>query len=189
MKYKKRLEWSMNTKQTLATIPNRLFAMIIDWISILMIMYLSLRIFSWLGPDIEKVNLENLLEIKVHIEIESKYLSKNAIKILSIIYAFIPIIYFSLISYFTNGQSIGKKIIGIKIISIYHDRLNLWHCTERSLGYIASSLELGLGFLQVFWNHNRMTLHDKIGETVVIKIQKRKKRKNLPQLHILPRSA
>ena len=45
--------------------------------------------------------------------------------------------------------------------------------TKRSLGYIASTLEAGLGFLQVFWNPNKMTLHDKIGETVVINIRKK----------------
>jgi hypothetical protein len=56
---------------------------------------------------------------------------------------------------------------------MYHRRLGLWHCIERSLGYIASTLEAGLGFLQVFWNPNKMTLHDKIGETVVINIRKK----------------
>jgi uncharacterized RDD family membrane protein YckC len=101
-------------------------------------------------------------------------MSENKVLILKTFLGFVPTIYFVLTTYFTNGQSIGKKILGIKIISIYHHRIGLWHCIERSLGYVASTLELGIGFFQVFWNPNRMTLHDKIGETMVIKTRVKK---------------
>jgi hypothetical protein len=33
-------------------------------------------------------------------------------------------------------------------------------------------LEFGFGYIQALWNPNRMALHDKIGETIVIKLQK-----------------
>ena len=111
-----------------------------------------------------------------NVDIEAKNMSEAKIKIFKTCLGLVPIIYFVITTYITNGQSIGKKILGIKIISIYHHRIGLWHCIERSLGYVASTLELMFGFYQVFWNPNRMTLHDRIAETIVIKTRVKKKK-------------
>jgi hypothetical protein len=35
-------------------------------------------------------------------------------------------------------------------------------------------LELGLGFLQIFWDHNRMCAQDRLAETIVIDIREPK---------------
>jgi uncharacterized RDD family membrane protein YckC len=45
----------------------------------------------------------------------------------------------------------------------------LWHAIERALGYGASALELGFGFLQYFIHPNKQTVHDRIAETIVVK--------------------
>jgi len=84
----------------------------------------------------------------------------------------IPVIYFGLIAYFTNGYTIGKRIFKIRIVPTNHKHLTLWHSIERSLGYYASALEFGFGFLQYFIDYNRRTVHDRIAETIVIKVNK-----------------
>ena len=61
----------------------------------------------------------------------------------------------------------------IRVLSLYHEHPGLWHYFERSLGYYASVPEFGFGFIQAIWNPDRMALHDKIGETIVIKLQKK----------------
>jgi hypothetical protein len=43
------------------------------------------------------------------------------------------------------------------------------------LGYYASSLEFGFGFLQYFIDYNRRTVHDRIAETIVIKVNIKEK--------------
>jgi uncharacterized RDD family membrane protein YckC len=78
------------------------------------------------------------------------------------------LIYFDLWTYFGHGQTLGKKLMGIRIVSLTHDHLTLWHSFERSLGYGASILEGGFGFLQYFIHPNRQTVHDRIAETIVI---------------------
>jgi uncharacterized RDD family membrane protein YckC len=83
-------------------------------------------------------------------------------------FGLLPVLYFVISFYFWKGQTIGKYLMRIKVLSIYHERMGLWHCIERSLGYFASAVEFGFGYIQAFWNPNRMTLHDKIGETIVI---------------------
>jgi uncharacterized RDD family membrane protein YckC len=84
----------------------------------------------------------------------------------------IPVLYMGLITYFTNGYTVGKRILKIRIVATNHGHLSLWHSIERSLGYYASSLEFGFGFLQYFIDYNRRTVHDRIAETIVIKVKK-----------------
>jgi uncharacterized RDD family membrane protein YckC len=84
----------------------------------------------------------------------------------------IPVLYFGLITSCTNGYTLGKRIFKIRIVSTNHKHLTLWHSIERSIGYYASSLEFGFGFLQYFIDYNRRTVHDRIAETIVIKAKK-----------------
>jgi uncharacterized RDD family membrane protein YckC len=83
----------------------------------------------------------------------------------------IPVLYFGLITFCTNGYTLGKRIFRIRIVSTDHKHLTLWHSIERSLGYYASALEFGFGFLQYFIDYNRRTVHDRIAETIVIKVK------------------
>jgi len=76
--------------------------------------------------------------------------------------------YFGLATYFGHGQTLGKRIFRIRVISLAHNHLSLWHCVERALGYGASALEGGFGFVQYFLHPNRQTVHDRIAETIVI---------------------
>jgi uncharacterized RDD family membrane protein YckC len=172
MKYKKRQEWFLGNEQTLATIPSRILAMLIDLVIIFLLYRLIDKAFDWIGIGITNITLTNIF----HIDIEAKNMSETKIQVFKTCLGFVPIIYFVITTYLTNGQSIGKKIVGIKIISVYHRRIGLWHCIERSLGYVASTLELMIGFYHVFWNPNRMALHDRIAETVVIKSCIKKKK-------------
>ncbi len=78
------------------------------------------------------------------------------------------VLYFTLCVYFLKGRTPGKIICGIRIVSLTHDKVTLWHSFERSLGYGASALEFGFGFFQYFIRPYRRTVHDRIAETVVI---------------------
>jgi len=88
------------------------------------------------------------------------------------------IAYFAIATYIGRGRTIGKRLAGIQVVSLLHSHMSLWHCIERSLGYSASSLEAGFGFLQFFTHPNRQTVHDRIAETIVIE---RKSKKPKPQ--------
>ena len=71
-------------------------------------------------------------------------------------------------NYLGNGQTLGKRLMKIRAVSLVHKRLWLWHSIERALGYGASALEGGFGFLQYFIHPNRRTVHDRIAETIVV---------------------
>jgi uncharacterized RDD family membrane protein YckC len=161
----------------LADFTRRLFALLIDLIILIIILYLSGTILDYFG----------LISFGLKIGISSEKASSiipdinngmqiNVPEFLKIIFKLlIPVLYFGLITWFTNGYTFGKRILRIRIVSTNHKHLTLWHSIERSLGYYASSLEFGFGFLQYFIDYNRRTVHDRIAETIVIKVKKNTK--------------
>lgn len=83
------------------------------------------------------------------------------------------VLYFGLSTYLGNGKTPGKWLVGIRVVSLAHERMSLWHSFERALGYGASALEFGFGFIQYFIHPNRRTVHDRIAETIVVKEEKK----------------
>jgi uncharacterized RDD family membrane protein YckC len=83
------------------------------------------------------------------------------------------VLYFGLATYFGKGQTPGKRIMRIRVVSLVHGHLGLWHSIERALGYGASALEFGFGFFQYFIHRNRRTVHDRIAETIVVDVPKK----------------
>jgi len=81
----------------------------------------------------------------------------------------VPILYFGLLTYSWNGRTVGKRIMKIRVVSLVHERISLWHSIERALGYGAACLEFGFGFFQYFIHLNRRTVQDRIAETIVVR--------------------
>ena len=80
------------------------------------------------------------------------------------------VLYFGLSIYWSNGFTLGKRLMRIRVVSLVHDRVTLWQAIERALGYGASMLEGGFGFFQYFIHPNRCCVHDRIAETIVVKM-------------------
>jgi uncharacterized RDD family membrane protein YckC len=157
----------------LASFNRRFLALFIDLVVLALILYILGTILNYLGLikfslSIGISNDDTLIQSKGLHYYGSDFL-KTILKLL------IPVLYLGLITFFTNGYTIGKRIMKIRIIATNHKHLSLWHSIERSLGYYASSLEFGFGFLQYFIDYNRRTVHDRIAETIVIKVNKKGK--------------
>jgi uncharacterized RDD family membrane protein YckC len=60
----------------------------------------------------------------------------------------VPMLYFGLFTFFGNGRTPGKRLFGVRVVSLVHERMSLWHSIERALGYGAAALEFGFGFLR-----------------------------------------
>ncbi|MDE1155747.1 MAG: RDD family protein [Acidobacteriaceae bacterium] len=85
------------------------------------------------------------------------------------------VLYFAVAARLMNGQTPGKWLMKIRIVSLTEDHLGWWQCVERALGYGASLLEGGFGFFQYWMNKNRMCVHDRIAETIVVDLRKARK--------------
>ena len=81
---------------------------------------------------------------------------------------FFTVLYFGLLTWRDKGRSPGKRLLAIRVVSLVHRHLTLWHAIERSLGYFAAFLEGGFGFFQFFIHPYRRTIQDRIAETIVV---------------------
>jgi len=82
------------------------------------------------------------------------------------------VLYFAVALKLGNGRTPGKYFMGIRVMSLTHREIGWWQATERALGYGASLLEGGFGFLQYYINRNRQCVHDRIAETIVVYVGK-----------------
>lgn len=86
-----------------------------------------------------------------------------------------PLIYFSAMTGWFHGQSLGKRALKIKVIKLNGQPPNLWEGFGRYGGYGAGLATGLMGFLQIYWDPNRQCIQDKISETLVIDLNKPKK--------------
>lgn len=166
MKYQKREEIIENEQYTLATARRRAAAICLDFVFILLLIIVLFLIIIYIFNIKEKsFSIDN-----THISLSDKNIPKYVLICINGFLSLLPTIYFAISLYIFNGFTLGKRLMGIRVVSLYHHKLSLWHSIERSLGYIASTLEFGLGFFQVLWTHNRMATHDRIAETIVVRL-------------------
>lgn len=78
-------------------------------------------------------------------------------------------VYFTLLTVLWDGQTIGKRWLGIRVIALSGKPLSYWDAFDRYGGYAAGFATGLLGFLQVFWDDNRQAIHDRIAFTAVIR--------------------
>ncbi|MGD8319124.1 MAG: RDD family protein [Gemmatimonadota bacterium] len=67
-----------------------------------------------------------------------------------------------------KGQTVGKRLMGIRVLRLDGDAITWWTAFERAGGYAAGFATGLLGFAQVFWDANRQAIHDRIVGTVVV---------------------
>jgi uncharacterized RDD family membrane protein YckC len=170
MNYNARNEFPQYNELTLATIKKRFVAFLIDWMVLMIIYFFLIILFGFFNMNITKINVLSIFDVEIEMDNTPSYL----ITLLKILCGLLPIFYFAVSFYLWNGQSIGKYLLRIKLLSLHHEHLGFWHCFERSLGYFISALEFGFGYFQALLNPNRMALHDKIGETIVIELPVKK---------------
>lgn len=88
---------------------------------------------------------------------------------------FITLLYFVFFFHF-GGRTLGKRIFRLKVVDLEgKSRLGWYQSFERAHGYVCSGLFASLGFWQVLWNKKGLSMHDKIADTTVIKLPKKKR--------------
>ncbi len=82
---------------------------------------------------------------------------------LSLLYFVVPV--------YHSGQTLGKKIMKIKVVSTKEDESDLGIgqvIYRETFGKIVSFMCLGLGYLNMLWSKDKKTWHDKMAGTEVI---------------------
>lgn len=68
-----------------------------------------------------------------------------------------------------NGQTVGKRVLAIKVVKEGGGKVTYTEAVIRYLCYFVSALPLLLGFLWVLWDDKKQGWHDKLAKTLVVK--------------------
>jgi uncharacterized RDD family membrane protein YckC len=148
----------------LASFRQRAIAILIDFALIALI---------WLPA---KMGLQYLIQQKLHVPEELYHSASGHViarfdleRTLDLGWTVALVGYFGVFVSATNGLTPGKRIMRIRVVSLEHKRITPWQAIERALGYGASALEGGFGFIQHFLYKNHACVHDRIAETIVVR--------------------
>lgn len=78
-------------------------------------------------------------------------------------------IYLTIMTSWWKGQTVGKRIMKIRVLRLDGEPITWWAAFERAGGYAAGFATGLLGFAQVYWDANRQCIHDRISGTVVVR--------------------
>jgi hypothetical protein len=77
-------------------------------------------------------------------------------------------LYFTVLLTRGRGQTIGKRMMRVRVLRLDGQPIGWWAAFERAGGYAAGLATGFLGFAQLLWDPNRQCIHDKIAGTVVV---------------------
>ncbi len=78
-------------------------------------------------------------------------------------------LYFSILESSPMQASLGKFILGLKVVDIYGRRIGFLRATGRHFGKIVSAFILMIGYLMAAFTDQKQALHDKMANCLVIK--------------------
>lgn len=78
-------------------------------------------------------------------------------------------LYMTVVLSWGKGQTVGKRLLGIRVVRLDGEPITWWTAFERAGGYAAGFATGLLGFAQVYWDANRQAIHDRIVGTVVVR--------------------
>jgi len=79
------------------------------------------------------------------------------------------IVYYSIMESSKYQATLGKIVMGIKVVDQYGQRISLPKAILRNLSKILSALLLGIGYIMIIFDERKQGLHDKIADTFVVK--------------------
>ncbi|SNS38509.1 Uncharacterized membrane protein YckC, RDD family [Granulicella rosea] len=150
----------------LAGFRQRAWAFVIDLTIVYVITAVLMFPFHHHSKKVETHEAVSMLSLVVEMAHKLEELAESAL-------------YFAIALKLGKGQTIGKRIMKLRVISLTHHEIGWWQAIERALGYGASFLEGGFGFVQFWINRNRMCVHDRIAETIVVDVRDGAKRLEL----------
>lgn len=79
-------------------------------------------------------------------------------------------LYFALQESGPSQATLGKKALGLKVLSVNGRPISFGQATGRFFGRYVSAAILFIGYLMMLWDDKKQTLHDKLAGTIVIKL-------------------
>lgn len=79
------------------------------------------------------------------------------------------LVYYAALESSKYQGTLGKMILGLKVVDLYGRRISFGHATGRFLGKIVSNLTCYIGYIMAGFTEKKQALHDMIASTLVVK--------------------
>jgi uncharacterized RDD family membrane protein YckC len=87
---------------------------------------------------------------------------------LVVLFNFLFYIFYFIGLWMLSGQTLGKYIMGLRIVRTNGERLKFRNAVVRFFGVFLSALMLYLGYIIVLFDNRRQAIHDKLAGTIVV---------------------
>lgn len=77
-------------------------------------------------------------------------------------------VYFTLMTTWLRGRTVGKLIMGTRVVRLDGKPITSMDAFVRNGGYTAGLATGLVGFMSILWNENRQAIHDRMTGTVVV---------------------
>ncbi|MGE4351618.1 MAG: RDD family protein [Bdellovibrionales bacterium] len=141
-----------------ASVTARFLAMIVDWFFIfflLLLLFIPLFLISLFGILI----VAPLLAL-FHITLIPSFF---------FFLVFVHWIYFATMESSPLGATYGKRMFGIRVVTVKGDELTFSRASLRYFGKLLSAFPFLLGFVMAFVTTRKQALHDLVAETLVVR--------------------
>lgn len=145
----------------------RFVALLIDWLFSFILGSIS---FSIVFPNNNYFEVLFNPELLMQINRDPNY---NLMQFYSFIIGFF---YTIVLAYFLNGATLGKKIVGIRIVTVDGERISFWRLVFREyicfslLGGLTCGILLIVSFFRVIFSIDQRAIHDLIASTKVVNL-------------------
>lgn len=68
-----------------------------------------------------------------------------------------------------DGQTPGKRLMGLRVVKMDGSRLSDTDALIRAVGYYVSAMVMGLGYFWALFDEHKRTWHDLMAGTIVVK--------------------
>ena len=157
----------MNTIYPYAGFWKRTAAYFIDSIVVQVALQVLFRVVGLFGSE-SIVKLQQLSEAKAPLQMADLSSFLGLMSIILVIGICAPILYFSIMESSKLQATLGKMVLGIKVVDRNGNRLTFWRAFGRKMAKILSTLTLNIGYFMAGATRKKQALHDKLAGTYVV---------------------
>jgi uncharacterized RDD family membrane protein YckC len=142
----------------------RALAGVVDGIIILPLFAL----LAWGGSAVTGVRIPRAREITFDL-IVGLIIEKNGPVVFWVVMLVILVFLYCFIFIAARGQTPGKRLVGVRVVTWYGEPPTLARSLVRTFGYLVSAALLWLGFIWIGFDREKRGLHDWIAGTYVVR--------------------
>jgi uncharacterized RDD family membrane protein YckC len=142
----------------------RALATLIDGLIVLPLFLL----LAWVGSAVTGIRIPPARELNLDLVV-GLLVEKNGPVIFWSVMLLIVIFLYCFIFVGARGQTPGKRLVGVRVVTWYGEPPTLLRALVRTVGYLASGALLWLGFIWIGFDREKRGLHDWIAGTYVVR--------------------